>query len=56
LVVADVPCQTPVVPKENSFDDPVAARYDETSAEPFAPDVVDPAVISLSLPEFSAQP
>jgi SAM-dependent methyltransferase len=33
---------------KNYFDEPVAARYDETSAEMFAPDVVEPAVDFLA--------
>jgi SAM-dependent methyltransferase len=33
---------------ENYFDTPVAARYDETSAEMFAADVVDPVVDVLA--------
>jgi SAM-dependent methyltransferase len=41
-------CHTPVVPKENYFDEPVAARYDETSAEMFEPEVLDPTVDLLA--------
>jgi len=33
---------------QNYFDDVVAARYDETSADMFAPDVLDPAVRFLA--------
>lgn len=36
------------MPKKNYFDEPVAERYDETSADMFAPDVVDPAVRLLA--------
>lgn len=36
------------VPRENYFDGEVAERYDETSAEMFAPDVLDPAVAFLA--------
>jgi hypothetical protein len=36
------------VPRENYFDDEVAERYDETSADMFAPDVLDPAVEFLA--------
>lgn len=36
------------MPKTNYFDEPVAARYEETSAEMFAPDVVEPAVDFLA--------
>jgi hypothetical protein len=36
------------VPKKNYFDEPVAACYDETSAEMFAPAIVDPAVRFLA--------
>ncbi|HZU12313.1 MAG TPA: class I SAM-dependent methyltransferase [Chloroflexota bacterium] len=34
--------------KPNYFDEPVAARYDETSAEMFAPETLDPAVDFLA--------
>jgi SAM-dependent methyltransferase len=34
--------------EQNAFDEPVAARYDETSADMFAPDVVEPAVRFLA--------
>jgi len=34
--------------RTNYFDEPVAARYDETSAEMFAPGVLDPAVAFLA--------
>ena len=36
------------MPKENYFDEPVAERYDETSAEMFEPDVLEPAVRFLT--------
>jgi SAM-dependent methyltransferase len=36
------------VPKTNYFDEPVAERYDETSADMFEPDVVEPAVRFLA--------
>jgi hypothetical protein len=36
------------VPKPNYCDEPVAARYDETSADMFEPDVVEPAVRFLA--------
>lgn len=36
------------MPKENYFDEPVAALYDETSAEMFEPEVLDPAVDFLA--------
>ncbi len=39
---------TRVVPRKNYFDEPVAARYDETSAEMFDPQVLDPAVDFLA--------
>jgi SAM-dependent methyltransferase len=36
------------VPNENYFDEPVASRFDETSADMFEPDVVEPAVSFLA--------
>jgi len=37
-----------VDPEDGYFDEPVAARYDEDSAEMFAPDAVDPVVDFLA--------
>lgn len=42
------PWHTPIVPKRNYFDDAVASRYDETSADMFELDVVEPAVRFLA--------
>jgi hypothetical protein len=39
---------------DNYFDEPVAARYDESSADMFEPSVVDPAVDVLA--ELAAGP
>jgi SAM-dependent methyltransferase len=36
------------VPRKNYFDEPVAERYDETSADMYAPEVLDPAVRFLA--------
>jgi SAM-dependent methyltransferase len=47
-VLAEKPWHTPVVPRKNYFDEAVAARYDETSADMFEPDVVEPAVRFLA--------
>jgi SAM-dependent methyltransferase len=48
LVLLRDPWHTPAVPKHNYFDEPVAARYDETSADMFQPDVLDPAISFLA--------
>jgi SAM-dependent methyltransferase len=48
LAFADNPWHTPVVPKTNYFDEPVAKRFDETSADMFEPDVVEPIVSFLA--------
>jgi SAM-dependent methyltransferase len=48
LLRAEDPWHTPIVPQPNYFDEPVAARYDETAADMFAPDIVDPAVRFLA--------
>lgn len=39
---------TPVVPKKNYFDESEAERYDETSSDMFAPDILEPAVRFLA--------
>ncbi len=36
------------VPKKNYFDGPAATRYDETSADMFAPDILEPALRFLA--------
>ncbi len=43
----DTPETTAAAPRDY-FDEPVAARYDETSSEMFDPEVVDPAVAFLA--------
>jgi SAM-dependent methyltransferase len=48
LVRAEDSWHTPDVPKTNYFDDTVAESYDETSADMFASDVLDPAVRFLA--------
>jgi SAM-dependent methyltransferase len=45
--VDDTPETTAAAPRDY-FDEPVAARYDETSSEMFDPEVVDPAVAFLA--------
>lgn len=44
LDLMDGSWHTPAVSEQNYFDEVVAGRYDDTSADMFAPDVLDPAV------------
>lgn len=48
MLLAENPWHTLVVPKKNYFGEQVAARYDETSAEMFEPDILNPAISFLA--------
>jgi SAM-dependent methyltransferase len=48
LAPAEGPWHTPVVPKKIYFDGSAAERYDQTSADMFAPAILDPAVRFLA--------
>jgi hypothetical protein len=48
LALGERSWHTPVVPKKIYFDESAAERYDDTSADMFAPDILDPAVRFLA--------